>query len=193
MQERLQENDSPETSPFIGAIEMSLPTAAQKSGPSSAENTRLIVADGSATEQVDVRNDLDDVATSRLLVDIFLADHRISVAADLAAFKTDGWFAIGITDASCPCCGVHRMPGYRKPYFTKNGDQYHYWALVCVTCRKVFEPTVLDPLSQKKRSRNSRFLSPQADSNVVAPFARWDSSYARSEPFDPRANTFLCI
>ena len=150
-QPQVEDDDSPETSPYIGTIETSLPVAAQKSIVSATEISSIIVADGSATEQqVDVRNERDTATTSRLLVDLVLADHRVPVTADLARFKTDGWFAIGITDASCPSCGQDQMLGYRKPYLTKSGDQYHYWALVCLGCRKVLEPASLDSLSQQR-------------------------------------------
>lgn len=145
------DEDSPESHPHIGAIEVSLPVAAQDSGHSATENTSIIAAYGSATEQqVDVLTDRDGTATSRLLVDLVLADHCIAVTANLARFKSDGWFAIGITDASCPSCGAGRMPGYRKPYFNSRGDQYHYWALVCLDCRKILEPASLDSLSQQR-------------------------------------------
>jgi hypothetical protein len=65
------------------------------------------------------------------------------------------WFAVETTDANCPVCGVANMPGYRKPYRTKNGDLYHYWALVCVECVKVFDPASLDPQSQKRLKKHS--------------------------------------
>ena len=143
--------DSSESSPCFRATETSLPVAVQNLRLSASDNTRIGGTNNSSSEQQsDVQRDCNDTATGSLLVDLVLTDHRIAVTASLSRFKTDGWFAVGITDASCPSCGIGQMQGYRKPYLNKNGDQYHYWALVCLECRKVFEPAALDSISQQK-------------------------------------------
>ena len=143
-----EDNDS-KTHQSTGAIELSLPTT-QEFGRSFTEIAGPVVDECAGAEQKEyVENVRDGSSASHFLVNLILADHRIAVVADLARFKTNGWFAIGITDASCPSCGQNRMPGYRKPYFNKNGNQYHYWALVCLGCRKIFEPKALDQRSQQ--------------------------------------------
>jgi len=84
------------------------------------------------------------------LANLVYAEHRISIDVDLSRFRSEGWFAVGNTAARCPHCRATPLPGYRKPYTNSRGDQYHYWALVCLSCKKVFEPQSLDPLSQKQ-------------------------------------------
>ncbi|MGH2356971.1 MAG: sigma factor-like helix-turn-helix DNA-binding protein [Candidatus Limnocylindria bacterium] len=60
-----------------------------------------------------------------------------------ARFDLPGWFSVGITHVECPTCTTD-MEGYRKPYVTSAGARYHYWALVCVACRRAWAPADLD-------------------------------------------------
>ncbi len=48
------------------------------------------------------------------------AEFGIVVAVSLERFKSNGWFAVGLTEAECPRCRS-RMQGYRMPYTTKAG------------------------------------------------------------------------
>jgi RNA polymerase-binding transcription factor DksA len=59
-----------------------------------------------------------------------------------ARFKKPGWFSVGRSVSSCPSCS-ESMWAYRKPYQTKIGATYHYWALVCHICKSAFEPAEL--------------------------------------------------
>lgn len=88
--------------------------------------------------------------TTGYLVNLVWKDLAISIEPTIERFKQEGWFAIGSTTARCPDCGALRMPGYRKPYITKSGNTYHYWALICIDCAIVHEPNDLDPVSQKE-------------------------------------------
>jgi len=65
-----------------------------------------------------------------------------------ARFRKSGWFSVGRSVISCPSCS-ELMWAYRKPYQTKTGVTYHYWAMVCAICKSAFEPTELD---DEKRS-----------------------------------------
>jgi len=65
-----------------------------------------------------------------------------------ARFKKAGWFSVGRSVSSCPSCS-ESMWAYRKPYQTKTGATYHYWALVCAVCKSAFEPA---ELHDEKRS-----------------------------------------
>jgi hypothetical protein len=68
----------------------------------------------------------------------------ISVNGGPSHFEKRGWFHVGETVAPCPEC-QHSTHGFRRPYTTRSGVTYHHWALVCVTCRKLLEPSDLDP------------------------------------------------
>ena len=57
-------------------------------------------------------------------------------------FNKPGWFYIGPAVIDCPECKT-TVEAFRKPYKTKAGIQYHYWALFCPTCQKLFEPKSL--------------------------------------------------
>lgn len=65
-----------------------------------------------------------------------------------ARFKKSGWFSVGQSVSSCPSCS-ESLWAYRKPYQTKTGATYHYWALVCAVCKCAFEPA---ELRDEKRS-----------------------------------------
>ena len=65
-----------------------------------------------------------------------------------ARFRKSGWFSVGRSVSSCPSCS-ESMWAYRKPYQTKTGATYHYWALVCAICKSAFEPA---ELHDEKRS-----------------------------------------
>ncbi len=83
------------------------------------------------------------------LKDLVLKDFAINVKIELSRFKSDGWFAVGNIDAKCPICNKGSLAGYRKPYITKNSQKYHYWALLCRHCAKLFEPANLHEASKK--------------------------------------------
>jgi len=65
-----------------------------------------------------------------------------------ARFRKAGWFSVGRSVSNCPSCS-ESMWAYRKPYKTKTGATYHYWALVCSICKSAFEPA---ELNDNKRS-----------------------------------------
>jgi hypothetical protein len=89
------------------------------------------------------------------LADLVHAEHRIAIEVGLSRFKSEGWFAVGDTAATCPQCGATRLYGYRKPYSNSSGDQYHYWALLCTSCKKVFDPGSLDQLSRQQLKKHA--------------------------------------
>jgi RNA polymerase-binding transcription factor DksA len=60
-----------------------------------------------------------------------------------ARFKKTGWFSVGQSVINCLSCS-ESMWAFRKPYQTQTGVTYHYWALVCSTCKSAFEPAKLD-------------------------------------------------
>jgi hypothetical protein len=100
---------------------------------------------------LDVRESSDSAAQPLNLVDLIYSEHSTVAAVDgIARFNSSGWFSVGLVDAICPMCGREGMHGYRKPYLTKAADLYHYWALVCLKCRKVYEPKSLDDQSIKR-------------------------------------------
>lgn len=92
-----------------------------------------------------IRSDDGDRAR---LADLVYRQHRVSIEVELSRFRTDGWFAVGTAAATCPTCGTLQLEGYRKQYFNSRGDLYHYWALVCLSCKRVFEPASLDTSSK---------------------------------------------
>jgi len=74
-----------------------------------------------------------------------------------ARFYRPGWFYIGPAVTDCPECSSV-TEAFRKPYITKAGIQYHYWALFCSKCRKLMEPKVLG--DKKNDLYNSSELRP---------------------------------
>lgn len=88
--------------------------------------------------------------TSATLPDLVYDDRGIEVTPTLARFKADGWFPVGDSDVSCPECGRSPMSGYRRPYLNKRGDKYHYWALLCMNCKQLYEPSSLKPDARNK-------------------------------------------
>jgi superfamily II DNA/RNA helicase/cold shock CspA family protein len=85
----------------------------------------------------------------KTLVDLVFAGHGVLIDVGLVRFMSDGWFAVGSIGAKCPQCGATSLQGFRKPYTTSRGE-YHYWALVCVSCKRAFEPGSLDDVSKKR-------------------------------------------
>ena len=67
---------------------------------------------------------------------------EIRVAA-YGRFESPGWFYVGMTVTDCPDCG-EPLEGFRRPY-SAGGKTYHYWALVCLRCKSMFEPAELEP------------------------------------------------
>lgn len=57
-------------------------------------------------------------------------------------FTTPGWFYIGPAVAYCPKCRV-RTEAFRKPYTTRAGLRFHFWALLCLECQYFFRPIEL--------------------------------------------------
>jgi F-box protein 18 (helicase) len=83
------------------------------------------------------------------LPDLVLKEFSIKPTGKLDRFKSSGWFFVGETNSSCPSCGLKSLYGYRKPYKTKKGDTYHYWALLCLPCKTIFAPDDLGVDSRK--------------------------------------------
>ena len=65
----------------------------------------------------------DDMSAN--VAELVEAEFGIVVAVSLKRFKSNGWFAVGLTETECPRCRS-RMQGYRMPYTTKAGLTYHY-------------------------------------------------------------------
>jgi superfamily I DNA/RNA helicase len=100
---------------------------------------------------LDVRKSSNNAAQPLNLVALIYNQHStVAAVGDIARFNSSGWFAVGLVDATCPMCGREEMHGYRKPYLTKASVLQHYWALVCLKCRKVYEPKSLDDQSIKR-------------------------------------------
>lgn len=84
------------------------------------------------------------------LKELILADHgEVCNLPTISRFNSDGWFPVGITITRCPQCRSLPLYGFRKPYITRRGDQYHYWALFCRQCANLFDPASLDEKSKK--------------------------------------------
>jgi hypothetical protein len=66
----------------------------------------------------------------------------VQVGGRWKRFDEVGWFSVGQTAAECPGCGLV-LEGFRRPYVTSAGTQYHYWALVCLACRHAWAPAEL--------------------------------------------------
>jgi hypothetical protein len=79
----------------------------------------------------------------------------IAVNGGPSRFKKSGWFHVGETVAPCPKC-QNSTHGFRKPYTKHDGVTSHYWALVCVTCRRLLEPSELDPDHRRELYASSR-------------------------------------
>jgi hypothetical protein len=95
----------------------------------------------------------DSTGGETTLAALIRLERNLVVHPDVARFKSNGWFSVGDTTAWCPECGATPMPGYRRPYVTSSGDKYHYWALLCRSCIKVFQPASLDPESKKQLNK----------------------------------------
>ncbi|MBX7136139.1 MAG: UvrD-helicase domain-containing protein [Fimbriimonadaceae bacterium] len=133
------------------ASDAAVETIKQEDAPSAIDPPDAEDRSQSATGEADVNSAGGTIGSGkRTLADLVFAEHRVSIDVGLSRFKSEGWFAVGDTAATCPQCGATPLPGYRKPYTNSRGDQYHYWALVCVSCKKVFDPGSLDPLSKKQ-------------------------------------------
>lgn len=100
-----------------------------------------------------------EVLTSVSLSEVVYADRGVDVSPSLARFKTDGWFPVGNVDVNCAECGRSPMSGYRKPYLNKCGDKYHYWALLCMNCKQLFEPASLKPDAKNKLKKYAIHLT----------------------------------
>jgi hypothetical protein len=74
-----------------------------------------------------------------------------------ARFNKPGWFYIGPAISNCTECRS-TMEAFRKPYRTKAGVQYHYWALYCPKCSTLIEPKSLG--EKRKELYDSSELRP---------------------------------
>ena len=91
------------------------------------------------------------------------------VASGPSRFRSPGWFAVGQTVSQCVSCNSGLF-GYRKPYRTRNGSLFHYWALVCPKCQKAVEPSELSPVA-RKMLYDSSTMRP-SDSAIAIPDVR---------------------
>lgn len=73
--------------------------------------------------------------------DLSIALFGVDVEGGPARFGSPNWFFVGETVADCPHC-ANPLYGFRAPYETPKGH-YHYWALVCPSCRLEMEPNSL--------------------------------------------------
>ena len=85
-------------------------------------------------------------------------DHGILVTGSLKRFQDGVWYSGKNCREHCPTCGLEFLI-YRRPYTTSAGMQYHYWAIVCLKCRKAFHPDELHA-EQKKRIYKDHKLTP---------------------------------
>jgi hypothetical protein len=67
---------------------------------------------------------------------------------EIQRFDTSGWHFAGHPEVKCPNCGAFPLHGFRKPFTNKNGRVLHYWALLCLVCKDLYEPAQLDVSSQ---------------------------------------------
>lgn len=123
-------------------------------------------------EEKSFENTNSDAAGDVTLPNLVLKEHGLVVTPHIARFKTAGWFGTGKTDALCPRCSAGGMEGYRKPYQNKNGDKYHYWALLCVSCSTLHEMASLDTVSQKALKKEAIPVSKKLGVAVAEPESR---------------------
>ena len=86
----------------------------------------------------------------------------VTVEGGPARFRKGGWFSVGGTVSVCPRC-KSTLWGFRKPYTTKAGLTFHYWALVCSTCRTAVEPSELGEEHRKRLYRSSELPPAEAE------------------------------
>lgn len=136
----------------IACLSSSEPKSLPQSGEHHTAKTSLATEDAAdrvRTERREIGAEQGGSETATL-ADLVYAEHRVSVDSGVSRFNSEGWFSVGETSAECPTCGKKPLYGYRKAYKNSRGDQYHYWALVCISCKKAFEPSSLDQLSKNR-------------------------------------------
>lgn len=69
-------------------------------------------------------------------------------------FQDPGWFYTGQVEVTCPRCGT-ALESFRRPYDTSQG-RYHYWGLLCLTCKVLLAPEDLDRRRRQRLYRSSR-------------------------------------
>lgn len=96
----------------------------------------------------DVIGGSSDEPSAPTVDEAVLGRFGVSVVGGPPRFAKSGWFYVGQTVADCPSCRVV-LEGFRCPYTTSAGIKYHYWALACLRCCRLWAPADLDDLQRK--------------------------------------------
>lgn len=97
----------------------------------------------------------DEPAVFDSVADAALHLFDVEIPSQISRFRKPGWFYRGPTTVACPDCH-EPFEGFRKPYVTKAGKTYHYWALLCCSCATAAEPAELSDDSRKALYKQSR-------------------------------------